>query len=214
MGIDRFGAPQDTIGFLQQALGLDTFVEGGTFTGASARAAAATFARVHTVEKSPALLTVARRNLAGLDNVTKHEGDTRDHLPALAGRGRVLYWLDAHWSGGATYGQGDECPLLEELRLIFGAGGDCAILVDDARLFLSPPPRPHDPAEWPTLREVAATLPAGWELFVREDVIHLVPPAVVTAFRAYLQELATADAARDAAPSWRRRLARRLARTR
>ena len=38
---------------------------------------------------------------AGLDNVTLLEGDTREHLRALAGRGRVLYWLDAHWSGGA-----------------------------------------------------------------------------------------------------------------
>ena len=214
MGIDRFGAPQDTIGFLQQALGLDTFVEGGTFTGASARAAAATFARVYTIEKSPAMQAVARRNLAGLDNVTLLEGDTREHLRALAGRGRVLYWLDAHWSGGATYGLGEECPLLEELRLVFAAGSDCAILVDDARLFLAPPPRPHDPAEWPTLREIAASLPDGWDLFVREDVIHIVPPAVVPAFRGYLQDLATADAARDAAPSWRRRLARRLARTR
>ena len=214
MGIDRFGAPQDTIGFLQQALGLDTFVEGGTFTGASARAAAATFARVYTIEKSPAMQAVARRNLAGLDNVTLLEGDTREHLRALAGRGRELYWLDAHWSGGATYGLGEECPLLEELRLVFAAGSDCAILVDDARLFLAPPPRPHDPAEWPTLREIAASLPDGWDLFVREDVIHIVPPAVVPAFRGYLQDLATADAARDAAPSWRRRLARRLARTR
>lgn len=210
MGSERFGAPMDTVGFLQRSLRLDTFVEGGTFTGATARAAAASFDRVYTIEKSPRMQEVARANLAGLGNVTLLAGDTREHLPGLAGRGRALYWLDAHWSGGATYGKGDECPLLEELRLIFAAGGECAILVDDARLFLAPPPQPHDPAEWPTLLQLAAAIPPGWELFVREDVIYVLPQSVVGAFRGYLQELATADIAREASPPWWRRLARRL----
>lgn len=207
MGIHRFGAPAETILFLQRAMELDTFVEGGTYTGQSAKFAASAFQRVYTIEKSPDMHAVASRNLAGLQRVHLLQGDTREHLRVLAGDGRILYWLDAHWSGGLTYGLGDECPLLEELRIIFAAGKECAILVDDARLFLAPPPRPHQVAQWPGMVEIVGSLPEGWEIFVREDVMYLLPASTIGGFRDFLQELATRDlAARPASRGWWHRL--------
>lgn len=48
----------------------------------------------------------------------------------------------------------NECPLLDELAAI-GAGHphDC-LIIDDARLFTSAPPPPHDCAQWPTIEAI------------------------------------------------------------
>ena len=49
-----------------------------------------------------------------------------------------------------------ECPLLDEIRATSpGHARDC-YLIDDARLFMNPPPPPHDPAQWPTFDEILA----------------------------------------------------------
>jgi hypothetical protein len=82
-----------------------------------------------------------------------------------------VFWLDGHWSAGDTAGEGDECPLLEELATI---GPQHAILIDDARLFIEPPPPPHDPSQWPTLEQVMAAL-AQREVTIREDVVVALP---------------------------------------
>lgn len=189
MGIHRFGAPWDEIRYLAGEMSLQTFVEGGTFKGETAREAARRFPRVITIERSDAMFAVAREALSACDNVHLLQGDTRTHLPAIAATNdRILYWLDAHWSGGETYGRGDECPLLEELRPIFASGRDCAILVDDARLFMGPPPKPHAVDQWPTLKEIVEAIPDDWQLIVHEDVVYLLPRDVALGFRQFLQD--------------------------
>ena len=80
--------------------------------------------------------------------------------------------MDVHSSGGDTYGKNDELSLLEEIKLILRSGKRCAILIVDARLFLAPPPGPHDASVWPTIRSVMEELPSGWEAYVYEDVIY------------------------------------------
>ena len=65
-------------------------------------------------------------------------GDSGKNLPEAIGlsKGRILYWLDGHYSGEGT-GLGDKVsPVIEELRLIALAGrqDDC-IVIDDLRLF-------------------------------------------------------------------------------
>ncbi len=71
----------------------------------------------------------------------------------------ILFGLYAHWSGGETYGEDDECPLLDELEIIFGYDKNYAILIDDARLFLAPPPHPHNIQAWPSLTDILRILP-------------------------------------------------------
>lgn len=91
---------------------------------------------------------------------------------------------------GGTYGKNDECPLLDELGLIFSAGlSNFAILIDDARLFLAPPPYPHAINAWPTIIEVTKTLPAGWDMIIFDDVIFITPEDIN--FREYMQKKIT-----------------------
>ena len=65
-------------------------------------------------------------------------GDSGKNLPEAItlASGRILFWLDGHYSGAGT-GIGDKVsPIIEELRLIAKAGrkDDC-IVIDDRRLF-------------------------------------------------------------------------------
>lgn len=47
-------------------------------------------------------------------------GDSKIILKNLIStlKGPIIFWLDAHWSGGDTYGYKDECPLLDEIKII------------------------------------------------------------------------------------------------
>ena len=103
------------------------------------------------------------------------KGDTRDHLKQiLTENDDILFWLDAHWSGGETYGEEDECPLLEELGLIFKCTEKkFIVLIDDARLFLAPPPLPHDFSKWPTIQDIIHLVPNNFELTILNDVIYI-----------------------------------------
>lgn len=51
------------------------------------------------------------------------------------------------------------------------------MLIDDARLFLAPPPPPHDREQWPSFMQVMDALRARHERYVTvfEDVIVAVP---------------------------------------
>jgi hypothetical protein len=54
---------------------------------------------------------------------------------------------------------------------------DC-YLIDDARLFLAPPPPPHKAEAWPTfeqIKDAAAELRAGYVVGLVGDVIAVVP---------------------------------------
>jgi hypothetical protein len=140
---------------LRDRLGLERAVETGTYRGLTARVLGAIFENVVTIELSLALYERATKKLADLDNVKAVQGNSADVLGELAGGDEAtLYYLDGHWSGGVTEGTQDECPLLEELAAIGRGNPDDCLVIDDARLFTSAPPPPHDPAQWPTITQV------------------------------------------------------------
>jgi hypothetical protein len=99
--------------------------------------------------------------------------------------------LDSHWSGGDTYGKNDECPLLEELEIIFKFKRNYAVLIDDARLFLYPPPSPHKIDNWPSIKEIVETIPSGYEILIFDDVIYIFPSKVSSKFRIFIQSIST-----------------------
>jgi len=188
MGSVHFGAPETQIRYLIKQMALSVFFEGGTYKGGTAARASRMVERVITVERSETMFAIAQSTLSTLKNVTMLKGDTRSHLKSvLDDNDNILFWLDAHWSGGNTYGDGDECPLLDELRIIFGVKRNCVILIDDARLFLAPPPLPHKLQFWPTIKEIVGVLPDDWDVVVHEDVIYLLPHSMVLRFREFLQ---------------------------
>lgn len=189
MGLINFGVPEKETEFLKNILELDVFVEGGTYRGGTAKKMSESFRRVYTIEKSDVMFDIAKENLKDISNVTMLKGDTREHLKQiLDNNNNILFWLDAHWSGGDTYGAEDECPLIEELDIIFEYPKNYVVLIDDARLFLAPPPYPHKFQNWQSLTDIAKSLPDSWEMIAYEDVIYLYPKKIDIAFKTFLQD--------------------------
>lgn len=189
MGLINFGVPEKEANFLKKLMGLRIFVEGGTYRGDSAKNMSNKFSKVYTIEKSNKMITQAKQNLKGISNIILLEGDTREHLTdILSTNNDIFFWLDAHWSGGDTYGEDDECPILDELNLIFRhSNKNQIILIDDARLFLSPPPQPHNFKNWPSIKEILNVLPMGWEIIIHEDVIYIYPVKIEEKFKEFMQ---------------------------
>jgi hypothetical protein len=123
---------------LAQAHRCDTFVETGTFYGQMVNFARGAFRKVISVEIYPPFHRENAAQFAHDPDVHILLGDSGKNLPeaiSLAS-GRILFWLDGHYSGSGT-GIGEKVsPIIEELRLIAKAGrkDDC-IVIDDRRLF-------------------------------------------------------------------------------
>lgn len=189
MGLVSFGVPKEEVKFLKDSMKLDVFVEGGTYNGGTAKQMSGKFKKVYTIEKSDAMFDVAKDNLRGISNIKILKGDTREHLQIIMkNNDNMLFWLDAHWSGGKTYGEEDECPLIKELEIIFENNKNYVILIDDARLFLAPPPRPHKIENWPSLSDIVGIMPNNWEMFIVEDVIYLFPERISKSFKLFMQK--------------------------
>jgi len=192
MGIVNLGAPENHVRFLKNKMDLDTFVEGGTYTGGTALLMSDFFHKVYTIEKSDDMYEIANKNIDARHNITLLKGDTREHLEKIVSENNnLLFWLDAHWSCGLTYGENDECPLIQELEIIFAQQKNFAILIDDARQFLAPPPEPHKYYNWPSLKEIINVLPQGFSITVFEDVIYLVPESISDEFKTHIQNAVT-----------------------
>jgi hypothetical protein len=168
MGYFWFGLPDFIQAFVLDVLGPETaFVETGTFEGETALQASRSFARVDTIELDPGYYHAAVAKLAG-SPATCHLGDSRDVLPKLLpedSRG-LLVWLDAHYSGGATAGADDPCPIFGELEVLLPRRkpDNTIVAMDDARLFTGLD-------GYPRLDQVAAVLEAGWSWAIIDDVI-------------------------------------------
>ena len=192
MGLINFGVPEEETKFLKDSMKLDVFVEGGTYKGGTAKNMSNKFRKVYTIEKSGVMFNEAKENLKDIENVVMLKGDTREHLQDILEKNdNLLFWLDAHWSGGDTYGEEDECPLVEELEIIFKYDKNYVILIDDARLFLAPPPYPHKIENWPSLTNILQVLPMNWELIEFEDVIYLFPKKRNQEFKNFIQKITT-----------------------
>lgn len=180
--------------FLANKMGLTVFVEGGTYKGDTALKASQYFEKVITIENSEEMYRLAKERIGSVGNIEMLQGDTRQNLRTILEiNDNILFWLDAHWSGGETYGKDDECPLIDELILIFHASKKFVILIDDARMFLAPPPEPHKHEHWPSMKDIVNVLPKGWDIIVFEDVIYLFPEEVKSEFKKYIQAATTAD---------------------
>jgi len=186
----RSGPPDDLVLSLRKALGIRYFIETGTFTGKTAEWAARCFQRVYTVEFSQEIWFRAQKRLGPLKNVISMFGHSAEVLSKVVSEldGPAICWLDAHWSGGDTYGSFDECPLLAELKVLRSVR-DSIILIDDARLFLSPPPPPHDPKMWPDIATIIDRLNSDErrDVIVIDDVIVAYPKSASAEVMAYCQ---------------------------
>ena len=189
------GPPEWLVDRVRERFRIRTFVETGSYLGDTAARAAAGFERVHSVEALRTNYESAVARHGRLANLTLVHGDSvaflRDLVPKL--EEDALFWLDAHWMGGASHGAQSQCPLLAELAEVNRSPHAHFILIDDARLFLAPPPLPNQAAQWPAMAEVMAALAARERYTViLEDVIVSVPAAARADVLPWVQERSTA----------------------
>lgn len=155
-------APYELIQALKAMSGITHFVETGTNRGDTAMWAAGVFGSVITIEESPAIHGAAVHRLGsclGLKTILGESSKTLRDLQASGGlHFPAIYWLDAHWGGGDNAGKDRECPLLEEILALNESPEHNIILIDDARLFLKPPPIEHNPSHWPDIATVTYAL--------------------------------------------------------
>jgi hypothetical protein len=139
------GPPIEIIIQLKEVYNIPIFVETGTYYGETAYWASKVFEKVITIEYSSKIYKTVTEKYGGIKNIEFMFGDSRSMLVDIADKldTSAIFWLDAHWSGGATYGEIDQCPLIKEIEIINNTGGEHFIFIDDARGFLSPPPLPN-----------------------------------------------------------------------
>ncbi|MBU1173634.1 MAG: class I SAM-dependent methyltransferase [Proteobacteria bacterium] len=164
MGKYTLSIPHDLALEMRDKYGLQWLIETGTYKGGTAFWAAQNFEQVISIEAFSRYYArcKARQTTEAHPNLELWFGDSRVMLAdalAFAG-GPALLWLDAHWCGDSVmaHAVGDECPLLQELAQVNADGRGHVLMIDDARLFIDGPDRPHDPAQWPDWETVQRLL--------------------------------------------------------
>ena len=196
MGAVNFSLDVRLVKALKEALPLPVFFETGSFKGDTVDVMLPFFDRLITAELSEPLWLEVTNRFIGEKRVEPYLGNSPDIIakfqPSLKDNS-VLYWLDAHWCvANDTSGEQSQCPLLEEILAIGQLNDQSVILIDDARLFLAPPPKPHEASQWPSLDKIINKLHKlsnQHELMVINDVIVFYPTNVREPITEYAREV-------------------------
>lgn len=192
MGAINFSIDPQLLELLRLKTGAECFVETGTFEGESLNIAAKLFPECHSVEISPDYHRKAQERFAGAPGISLALAPSPEflhqHREYFASRATV-FWLDAHWCAAKHTGESDgQSPLMRELRALRPLHPQSTILIDDARLYLAPPPAPHRVGEWPDFHEVVKCLletSRRHRLMVLNDVIFFYPEEAGNCIRDY-----------------------------
>jgi len=208
MGAVHFSIDVSLVEVLKRALPLEVFVETGTFKGDGVRQVHSLFQELYTVESSAKYYERACERFKSDPAIQVfHDASAkllRKLMPRLASRS-VLYWLDAHGCGEELTTDVPQCPLLDELAAIGHLNERSVLLIDDARLFLAPPPPPHSPEQWPSLDLVIKglhSLSTAHEILALNDVFVYFPSSIGNSLRNFASRcaidwLTVLDKARD-----------------
>jgi hypothetical protein len=149
-----------------RAIGAEVLVETGTLYGDTPWHFRHTFQSIHTIEVEPNLARLARERFQSQPHIRVWEGDSAALLGEVCStidKPCVIY-LDGHYSHGITGMGEEECPVMSELRHMFGTlRRPFRIVIDDARLFGTNP-------AYPTLKALADFLAKnGWNPSIAVD---------------------------------------------
>jgi hypothetical protein len=130
------------------------------------------FDRLISIELSKDLAERARQRFDRYRNIAIVQGDSGAMLPNVMQElsQPTLFWLDGHYSGGATARGEIDTPIVSELKIILSdrVKGH-VILVDDARLF-------DGTNDYPTVEEVrqlVQQLRPDLDFSVNNDIIRI-----------------------------------------
>lgn len=209
MGAVHFSIDIRLIHELKRHLPLEVLIETGTFEGDTVAEVRSLFDVVHTVDLSETYYEQARLRFQEDAAVHVHLGRSPGFIAKLVPHltdSSVLFWLDAHWCASeGTAGEASQCPLLEELSAIGHVNQQSVVLIDDARLFLCPPPSPHEITEWPAFEDVLGilrTLSSEHRFMVLNDVVMFFPQRLQQALEEFahlsaIDWLSVMDKSRD-----------------
>lgn len=129
---------QQRIAKYKQKHNIDTLVETGTYLGDMIWAQRNSFAHIYSIELSKVFADLAKKRFSKYPHITIIEGDSGEVMTKLIKQinKKAIFWLDGHYSGGATACAGKECPVYEELEAIFQSDIEHVLLIDDARCFV------------------------------------------------------------------------------
>ena len=197
MGAVTFSIDPELVKTLKQLLPLKYFVETGTFEGETVEQVRLLFEEVHSVELAEDYYSQSVERFRDFSEVHLYQGDSEAVLKSLHPRlnsEAVLYWLDAHWCvADKTAGYQSQCPLLQELDAIETLNLNSVVLIDDARLFLCPPPQPHEVSQWPSFDAIIkklSSLSSGHEVMVLNDAILYYPSQIREPVQEYAHTVA------------------------
>lgn len=195
MGAIHFSLDERLLTFVREQLPLAQFVETGTFQGDTLDMARRHFPRCESVELSQHYFEQARQRFAGPDGVELFCGPSPEFLRQHRQQHQVtptLFWLDAHWCvADETGGEDSQSPILDELAAIELLHPDSVLLIDDARLYLCAPPKPHRLGDWPDWHDLSralARLSDTHRVTVYNDVIACYPARIRPALDRHMQE--------------------------
>lgn len=117
----------------------ETLIETGTFYGQTIQKCNGFFGKIISVELHPYLFECNRIVFSSNSNIKIYHGDSSTFLSKMIddAEGKIVYWLDGHYSGNGTACGENASPILNELRIIKGKGRKSdVILIDDIRLFV------------------------------------------------------------------------------
>jgi glycosyltransferase involved in cell wall biosynthesis len=162
MGAVTFSIDPKLIETLKTNLGVEVFVETGTFKGEAIAIVKDHFKQIYSVELSTEYYQHSSQKFKNYSHITILHGNSSEKLaeimPQLENK-PVIYWLDAHWCVATnTAGEMSQCPLMGEIQAISGFHSDSVVIIDDARLFLATPPAPHEITHWPNLTAIIHAL--------------------------------------------------------
>lgn len=152
---------------------VEQFVETGTYHGNSIPWALDRFKKIHTIEIREDYHTNVKEKYKNTD-VNFLLGDSRECLSKINLSTPTIFWLDAH-AGGGKFSEIDDCPLIEELKIIVQSGQNHFILIDDAYAFCYPLSTPYDYKCWPTLNDIFDILGRKFYIVLKNDILICVP---------------------------------------
>lgn len=119
------------------------FIETGTYEGGTVFNLFEYFHKIHTIELNKKVLnnTIVKSNQLGIENITFHNGQSKNILPKLIEEElnnyeQCIFFLDAHYTYnpfGLTSKGDIDVPLLQEIEIICKLfKNQCIIIIDDA----------------------------------------------------------------------------------
>jgi hypothetical protein len=144
---------------LKDIFRIDIFIETGTYLGDTTNNARNYFKEVHTIELAPHLYNKAKDRFQTYKNVYVHLGDSIDLLPEILSTvtGKILFWLDGHYSESNDAKGKTNTPIMQELEVIKNSNiKNAVILIDDMRCFQTFENTPENSSlmGYPTVNEV------------------------------------------------------------